>query len=308
MMLSNTNKNQNDLLRNPDAKLSGIEQYLQQHYSPDTAKIYSRDIEIYLSCCPGGATAVYKDITNYIGALRQRYNKVATISRIVSSIKVYYDYLCFCGIRNDNPARAVRLRDKRSRDIQLQDLFTVEELENLLNRKERYNNLDYRNKVLISLLIYQALQPGEIERLRVNDIDLKEGSVYIKSAAKSGSRVLQLKPNQILLFYQYITEIRLKLLNGNASNALLIGIRGGTMSSEDITKHIKRSFKQLYPNRNINAQTIRQSVITNLLKQGHDLSLVQGFAGHKNPSTTERYKQNEIETLKAAVNKYHPRQ
>lgn len=285
-----------------------IEQYLRQHYSPDTVKIYNRDIEIYLSNHPAAATAVYKDVTGYIGTLRQRYNKVATISRIVSSIKAYYDYLCFCGIRNDNPARAVKLRDKRSRDIQLQDLFTAEELENLLNRKERYNNLDYRNKVLISLLIYQALQPGEIERLRIHDIDLKEGSIYIKSAAKSASRTLQLKPNQILLLYQYITEIRLKLLNDNASNALLIGIRGGTMSGEDITKHVKRSFKQLYPNRNINAQTIRQSVIANLLSRGHDLSLVQVFAGHKNPSSTQKYKQSEIETLKAAVNKYHPLQ
>ena len=53
--------------------------------------------------------------------------------------------------------------------------------------------------------------------------------------------------------------------------ALLIGLRGGGMSGEDITKHIRRSFTRLYPGRRLNAQTIRQSVITNLLKQGHDL-------------------------------------
>ncbi len=285
-----------------------IENYLQQHYSPDTAKAYKREIEIYLSNYPAAEKANYKDVTNYIGLLRNRYSKASTLSRILSSIKVYYDYLCFCGIRNDNPTKAIKLRDKQSRDIQLQDLFTAEELEQLFNRKERYVNLDYRNKVLNSLLIYQALHPREIEALQVTDINLITGSIYIKSTYKTNSRTLQLKPNQILLFHQYITEIRNKLLNDNASNALLIGIRGGAMSGEDITKHIKRSFKQLYPNRTVNAQTIRQSVITNLLKQGHDLSLVQGFAGHKYPSTTEKYKQSEIETLKAAINKYHPRQ
>ena len=226
----------------------------------------------------------------------------------MSSIKVYYDYLCSEGIRNDNPTKAIKLRDQRTRDIQLQDLFTAEELENLLNRKERYTNLDYRNKVLSSLLIYQALQPREAEAVTIEDINLATGSIYIKSTYKTNSRTLQLKPNQILLFHQYITEIRIKLLNGNASNCLLIGIRGGAMSGEDITKHIKRSFKELYPNRKINVQTIRQSVITNLLKQGNDLSIVQAFAGHKYPSTTQRYKQSEIETLKAAVNKYHPLQ
>jgi len=285
-----------------------IEKYLQQHYSPDTAKAYQREIDIYRSNFKEADKANYKDIIHYIGLLRQRYSKAATISRIVSSIKVYYDYLCSEEIRNDNPTKAIKLRDKQSRDIQLQDLFTAEELENLMNRKERYTNLDYRNKVLSSLLIYQALHPREIEALSVQDINLTTGSIYIKSTAKTNSRTLQLKPNQILLFHQYITEIRNKLLNGNASNCLLIGIRGEAMSGEDITKHIKRSFKELYPNRKINAQTIRQSVITNLLKQGHDLSLVQNFAGHKYPSTTQRYKQNEIETLKAAVNKYHPLQ
>lgn len=283
-----------------------LEQYLKCHYSPDTAKAYKREIEIYLSNYPAAEKANYKDLTNYIGLLRNRYSKASTISRIVSSLKVYYDYLCSEGIRNDNPTKAIKLRDSRSRDIQLQDLFTTEELEILLNRKERYTNLDYRNKVLSSLLIYQALHPREIENLLIENINLDSGSIYIKSTYKTNSRTLQLKPNQILLFYQYINEIRPKLLQQTQSNVLLIGIRSGIMTGEDITKHIKRSFKALYPNRKVNAQTIRQSVITNLLKQGHDLSLVQNFAGHKYPSTTEKYKQSEIETLKAAVNKYHP--
>jgi len=283
-----------------------IENYLQKHYSPDTVKAYKREIEIYLNGFKKADTANYKDIINYIGLLRNRYSKASTINRIVSGIKVYYDYLCYAGIRNDNPAKAVILRDKRTRDIQLQDLFTAEELENLLNRKERYTNLDYRNKVLSSLLIYQALHPAEMEALEITDINLTTGSIYIKSTYKTNSRILQLKPNQILLFHQYITEIRPKLLQQHQSNALLIGIRGGAMTGEDITKHIKRSFKELYPNRKVNAQTIRQSVITNLLKQGHDLSLVQAFAGHKYPSSTEKYKQSETATLQAAVNKYHP--
>jgi len=286
-----------------------IEQYLQKHYSPDTVKAYKREIDIYVSNYPAAPTANYKDIVHYIGILRTRYSKAATLSRIVSCIKVYYDYLCSEGIRNDNPTRAIKLRDKQSRDIQLQDLFTTEELESLLERKERYSNLTHRNKVLSSLLIYQALHPRELEGLTVDNIDLNTGSIYIKSTPKTNSRTLQLKPNQILLFHQYINEIR-PLLSGTEKEvketALLLGIRGGAMSGEDITKHIKRSFKELYPNRTVNAQTVRQSVITNLLKQGHDVSLVQSFAGHKNPSTTERYKQSEIETLKAAVHKYHP--
>lgn len=285
-----------------------LPEYLQQHYTLATAKAYGREIEIYKSNCKQADKAVYKDILDYIGLLRQRYSKGATISRIVSSIKVYYDYLCSEEIRNENPARSIKLKDKQSRDIQLQDLFTTDELEALLNRKERYHHLDYRNKVLMSLLIYQGLHPQEMEAVTVQDINLTTGSIYIKQTAKTNARALQLKPNQILLFYQYIHEIRIKLLKANSSNHLLISIRGEPMKGGDITGHVKRSFNELYPGRKVNAQTIRQSIITNLLKQGHDLSLVQGFAGHKYPSATQRYRQNEMETLKAAVNKYHPLQ
>jgi integrase/recombinase XerD len=292
-----------------------LPEFLHKHYAPGTARAYQREIEIYLDNFTEASTAVYKDITNYLGALRKRYGNASTLNRIVSSIKVYYDYLCSEGLRNDNPAKAIKLRDKRTRDIQLQDLFTTEELEKLLNRKERYTHLDYRNKVLCSLLIYQALHPQEMEVIAVTDINLQAGNMYVKPTAKTNGRSLPLKPNQVLLFYQYITEIRQKLLGvglppaGELKGAaLLIGIRGEAMSGEDITKHIKRSFKELYPGRNVTAQTIRQSVIANLLKQGHDIGVVQVFAGHKYPSSTERYKQSEVETLQAAVNKYHPLQ
>lgn len=285
-----------------------LPEYLKQHYTPDSAKAYQREIEIYNSNYKQADKALYKDILDYIGLLRQRYSKAATISRIVSSIKVYYDYLCSQEIRNDNLARSIKLKDKQSRDVQLQDLFTTEELEALLNREERYSNLECRNQVLMSLLIYQAMHPQEMEALTVQDINLATGSIYIKSTAKTNSRTLQLKPNQILLLYQYIHEIRPRLLKERSSNALLISIRGQPMKGQDITKHVKRSFIEIYPERKVNAQTIRQSIIANLLKQGHDLSVVQGFAGHKYPSATQRYRQDDMETLKAAINKYHPLQ
>lgn len=283
-----------------------LEQYLLSRYSRQTARAYGREIRIYRSNLYEADEAVYKDITGYIGLLRQRYSKPATISRIVASIKVYYDYLCSEGIRSDNPAGAIRLKDKQSRDVQLQDLFSMQELEGLMNRKERYGNLDHRNKVLISLLIYQGLHPREMEVITLQDIDLNAGSIYIQPTPKTNSRTLWLRPAQILLLHHYITQVRPKLLAQDESAALLIGIRGGLMKAQDITKHVKRSFKQTYPGRKVNAQTIRQSVVANLFKAGHDISVVQAFAGHKYPSATQRYRQQGTETLQAAVNRYHP--
>lgn len=285
---------------------TSLTDYLKSRYSPDTAKAYEREIHIFKGNMKGADKALYKDLVNYLGQLRKRYSNSQTINRILCSIKAYYDYLSSTGQRQDNPAKSIRLRDKRSNDIQLQDLFTTEELESLLNRAERYNNLAYRNKALMSLLIYQALHPRELERLTLSNINLQQGIIYIKSTPMTNSRELSLKPVQIMLFYHYIIEIRPKLLKNENIDSFIIGHRGEPMRAEDITKHVKRIYGKRFKGRNVNAQTIRQSVITNLLKAGNDLRVVQTFAGHKHPSTTEKYKQNKVEALQSAVNLYHP--
>lgn len=287
-------------------KLVQLEEYLQSRYTKQTVKAYKIVIEDYVSGFKQAEKAIYKDIVEYLGVLRNRYSNPKTINRILSGIKVYYDYLCYLEKRKDNPAKSIHLKDKISRDIQLQDLFTTEELEVLINQKERYNKLDYRNKVLMSLLVYQGLLPREVEALNVTDINLEQGTVYIKSTANTNSRELQLKPNQVLLFYQYITEIRTKLLKGNQTEKLVIAHTGNAFTVSDITSHIKHRYKGIYSPRRVNAKTIRQSVICNLLKQNNDLRIVQVFAGHKYPSTTERYKQNDVEALKSLLERHHP--
>jgi integrase/recombinase XerD len=280
--------------------------YLLKHYTKKTATAYQREIEIYISNNKKAERFTYSEIINYIGILRTKYSNSKTINRILSSIKAYYSYLCFIEVRKDNPTKSIRLRDKQSRDIQLQDLFTSDELETLLTaKKERYTNLDYRNKVLMSLLIYQALKPNEIEALQCDEINLEQATIYIKSSAKNNSRTLALKANQILLFKKYLEEIRVKLVAENETKSFIIGQRKEPMTAEDITKHIKRNYN-IYKPRKVNALTIRQSVITNLLKQNNDLRIVQSFAGHKYPSTTERYKQSNVEALQTALQIYHP--
>lgn len=311
-------------------------EYLQTRYTSKTAKAYQREIDIFIlnyAHLIGGQaqSAQYKDLIAYLGYLRNRYDNAKTLMRILSSMKAYYDYLQELGQREDNPSKSIKLRDKQSKDVQLQDLFTEEELESLLHRKERYSALEYRNKVLMSLLIYQGLKPDEIAQITLHDINLKEATIYVKGSGKNNSRELSLKPTQILLFYDYQISIRPKLLKKqeqvNSTNSthlthstnsihsintihstslFLLSHRGVPMKGEDITKHVKRSFEGLYSPRKVNCQRIRQSVISNLLRSGKELRMVQVFAGHKSPSTTERYKQSSEESLRIAIARYHP--
>jgi integrase/recombinase XerD len=285
-----------------------LHHYLSTKYSKATAKAYYREIEIYLTNTTNAHNYNYSDIVNYLSKLRANYTNSKTINRILASIKAYYSYLYAYELRTDNPAKRLLLRDKINRDIQLQQLFTTKELEAVLIKKERYSNLESRNKIVMSLLVYQGLKPNEIASLEVKEVNLNEGTIYIKPSLKNNSRTLHLRGNQILLFKKYVEEVRPLLLQNNtlALEALVIGHRSNPMSGEDITKHVNRSYSKLYSPRIVNCQTIRQSVITNLLKETNDLRRTQAFAGHKYSSTTEKYKQSDVMQLQLALELHHP--
>ena len=295
-----------------------IEAYLLKEHTPPTVKIYLRDIKVYLDYMTEekAAVATYKDIMQYVDYLRKQYQNPRTINRMLYGVKAWYHWLIHTGKRDDHPCRYLSLKDAKEQDIQLQDLFTSTELEQLMERKERYESVRIRNQVAISLLIYQGLRLTEVEQLSVQNIDLEAGTVYSKGMAKTLPRTLKMKPRQIMLFYKYIHEIRPELWKRNTDlstgalaqeNQLILNIRGKAIKGDDVN-YLVETFRYLFPDRKLNAKTIRQSVIANLLKEGKDLRVVQVFAGHKNPSSTEKYRQTGLEELRAAIQKHHPLQ
>jgi site-specific recombinase XerD len=112
------------------------------------------------------------------------------------------------GYRTDHPCKRLNIKVKRNQAVQVQNLFSSEELQLLMTRENRYQYLDTRNNVLLSLLIYQGLTSYELARLDVKDIDLDNGTIYIKSSANLNTRTLELVNKQMILFSKYINEVR----------------------------------------------------------------------------------------------------
>lgn len=279
-------------------QIETLEAYLLESHRDQTAKSYQYHIGVFLMEHPKAENYTYQQIISYL-------NTVKTNKQIrLASLKRYYDYLLEIGQRNDHPCKYVKLKDKH-KPIQVQNLFSSTELELLLDRENRFNNLDVRNKVAISLLIYQALTSEELMNLRTRDVDLDEGTIYIRRGAKQSARTLPLRTKQIKLFYTYMYESR-KALVQTSVDELLISIRGVKMSVDGIHSMIQ-PLQALYPDRALNPQTIRQSVICNLLNERKEpIEDVQMFAGHRWPSTTERYKRMDLENQLEEINKWHP--
>jgi site-specific recombinase XerD len=299
--------------------MTTLKEYLQGHYSPTAIGNYYGMIKRFTAYMNNKQDkADYKYILEYIGYLRKSRLGPRSVHNHLHVIKVYYNWLNDTGQRKDHPCKRLNLKDNINRSIALESLYTPEALENLLqSHKSKYAILQKRDECVISLLIYQALTTHELSALELNDLDLEKGTIHVKGSYSNKARRLSLKSGQIMLFYQYINQDRPRLLSKNKQpreneiNKLILSYTGHRILPTNITdilnprRQNKTDMLSLSKHKLLPIK-IRQSVIMHLLKQGHDLRVVQVFAGHRKASSTEQYKQTGLEELKTAVQKHHP--
>tara|TARA_R110002074_G_scaffold397811_1_gene588716 strand:- start:1253 stop:2125 length:873 start_codon:yes stop_codon:yes gene_type:complete len=288
-----------------------LEQYLQKEYSKTSVNSYKNIINRYLLTVGERAEkASYTDVLDYIGLLREQNLHPKSLRNNLFAIKIYYRYLIAVGIRQDHPCQYLYLKDQINRQIQVESLYPKEILQELYdNWKSKNQEHQQRDKIIISLLIYQALTVLEISQLKVSDINLEKGTINIKGNSKNKGRKLSLKPNQILLFHNYQKQdwkgYWRKQKPSKRTDYFLMNEQGLQLWQGGINRMINQyrdKQNKLIPLK------IRQSVIAHLLKENNDIRIVQEFAGHRRTASTEAYKQTGLEELKSAIEKLHPLQ
>lgn len=277
--------------------------YLQNELSEGTIKTYLYEIEKFRKHYKNPEKLSYQNLMEYVEYLRKSYTP-QSVKRTVYAIKKYYDYLVETGKIKTNIANNIKIKDGKENPIQLQELLTEKELQKLLEpRKERYPILEKRNQIIMSLLVNQALLVGEIERLRIENLDLKNAKIKVQKTGITNERILDLKAEQILLFYQYLQEERTKLERQKTSFFLLNKL-GSAITKDDIN-YLVSTYQKSFTKK-LTSVKIRQSVIKLKLDNGENLRKVQYFAGHKHADTTEKYRETGIDALQTAVNQFHP--
>lgn len=228
-----------------------LKEYLEKKYSKSTlnSNLYNikRFTDYYDKKAP---KATFKEVLSYIEHLRKNYNlHPKTLRHCLYGVKIYFNYLLETGQRNDHPCSELFLKDKIDKQIQVDNLYSAETLEKFFEtyqiKKKKY--LENRNKIIISLLIYQALTVKEIAELEIQNINLEKCEIFIKASteltAKSPqSRTLPLQAKQILLIYNYLVKDRVKLLQYNnkkeTETSFILGQYGEKINPNGISKMI----------------------------------------------------------------------
>ena len=255
---------------------------------------------------PSGSRFTHKEVVRYLDEIGESYHHTATVSKILLALKQYFYFLIETEKREDHPCRTLYIKSKKSRDIIHQDLFSSGELEQLMNRKEYFDIYALKHQVTTSLLIYQGLTAGEILRLRVQDVDFDKGVMFIRPSRSQNGRYLEIHPRQFQKLHTYIYDVRYNLVKTD-TDLLLISSRSVKPVTIDDISDLTKTCKYLFPDRNLNPITIRQSVISNWLNEKKlPLEQVQLMAGHKWISSTEKYRHTNLSEQRELMNKWFP--
>lgn len=226
-----------------------------------------------------------------------------SISRKLSAIRSFYNYLISCDIISVNYFKDIS-NPKKAKT--LPKYVLDKDLEIMFNFFDKSKTLDQRNLLILEMLYATGVRVGELVLIKIQDIDKYNNSI----------RILGKGSKERIVFYGsfcedildiYLNDGRLKLLKGKESEYLFINKNGSVLSTRYVRKMIDNVVRKCEINYNISPHTLRHTFATDMLNAGADLVSVKELLGHSSLNTTSIYTHVTNEQIKKVYEIAHPR-
>lgn len=273
--------------------------------SDNTVSSYFIDIKKYIEYLTTNEIkindVVENDIIGYVIKLEKDNVSVATISRMISSIKSFHDYLLLSHVSENNPAKCIRKPKVEKNDI---DILTEEEIEALLNFPKLTTPKQIRDKAIFEVLYGTGIKVSELVEMNLDSVDLDMD--YIYCSTNKNPRVIPLCDITKLYLEKYIKESRYKLAN-EGENSLFVSSLGQRFTRQGLWKLIKKHASLANINKNINPSMLRHSFAIHLLNEGANIAVVSKILGNANLSSLQSYLNHINKNMRREIKEKHPR-
>ncbi len=271
------------------------------NYSKQTIIDYQYDLKLYINYIKKKKINYLKitkeEIINFLKILDRRKLSNKSISRILSGIRSFYNYLTEIKLIETNIFKRIK-NPKVER--KLPNYLNIVELEDTLNS---INDKDIMSKCIFELIYSTGVRVSEVSNIKLQDIDMQNKTIRI--IGKGNKERIVYFGNTAL---NYLNDYLLFREEHNINNIdyLFINTLGHKMTRQNIEYIINKISKNSKVKTKITPHTLRHTFATHLLDNGADIRSVQELLGHENLNTTEIYTHVSNERLRAAYLKYHP--
>lgn len=283
---------------------------VEKGLSKNTVESYQSDIEKFLQFCLENRIDDLGKIDkitleNYLEFLNENEFSSTSLSRYISSLKSFFNYLHNNGIIQNNPIEKI---DSPKIRRNLPEVLTIEEVLSILNSIPTEDVLGKRDKAMLELLYACGLRVSELINLKIRDIFFKEG--FLKVWGKgSKERIVPIGSVALNWVKIYLQKSRPQLAKGNNNTVdiLFLNSRGQKFSRMGIWKIIRFYAILAGLGDKVHPHIFRHSFATHLLQGGADIRSVQEMLGHSDISTTQIYTHLTKDYLIEIHKTFHPR-
>jgi integrase/recombinase XerD len=191
-------------------------------------------------------------------------------NQMINALKFYYEKVL-------KRERTVYDLPRPKKSIHLPKIFSEREIKTLLQSPQ-----NIKHQCILLTIYSTGIRLSELLNLRIQDIDSKRMSVFIKGGKGKKDRYTVLSPmllKHLRHYYKlYFPEYW-----------LFEGRDGGQYSPRSVQQVLRRAISKSGVNSFGTVHTLRHSFATHLLENGTDLRYIQHLLGHSSTKTTEIY-------------------
>ncbi len=289
--------------------LSQFLQYLEveKNYSKYTRDNYEKDILEFLNFCQKEKLSylnlTYSEAQAYLFYLyEEKKNKSTSVSRKISAIRRFYQYLSNQDIIQNSAFSLLKLPKKEKK---LPKFFAYNELEELFHLPDQTTPLGQRDALILEMLYATGIRVSELVGIKLTDIQIKNRTIHILGKGNK-ERIVYFNQPTVNRLTNYLNDGR-KKLDHNHLPYLFLNHRGEKLTSRGVEDILERIIQKTSLNKHISPHMIRHSFATHLLNEGCDLLSVQQLLGHESLSATSIYTHVTTDRMKEVYLHAHPR-
>lgn len=205
-----------------------------------------------------------------------------TLDNYIGTIKMFFNWCIDNKYLKQNPTSKIK-RIKVSRKPKPE--VTLDEFNKLLHSLDLTLFAEYRDYVLIQLLLDTGMRIGECLELKEEDLDLKNKTIYISAEIAKGrkdryvffSSIMQRTLEKWLIYKdRYVS-----------SEYLFVTNRGGKYQIHYFEKHLRNYLKRAKIDKQITPHTLRNNFAKRFLMSGGDIYTLSKLLGHSSVRVTE---------------------
>jgi len=279
---------------------------VEKGLSENTVISYSQDLKKFFAFLKNKKVPYLKteekDIINFIHQQSRLGLSPRSISRVISSIRVFFRFLVLDNALKKSPVENI---SSPKTWLSLPKVLKVSEIEKLLEQPNETKVHGIRDKAMMELLYATGLRVSELIRLKLEAPNLEDGFLICKG--KGGKeRIVPLGNSAGEAIKKYLSISRPRLLKGENSY-LFLSQQGKPFTRQGFWKRLKKYAQKAGLEAKVSPHILRHSFATHLLERGADLRSVQSMLGHSQITTTQIYTHVSRKRLREVYDKFHPR-